>query len=69
MTEETILGTDIHTTLGFLTGVLKSAQITGRNLSDPEDALKRILEDVDRGLNQYELYEKARKSKYGSQIQ
>jgi len=66
MDEETRLGTDIHTTLGFLTGVLKSAQITGKCLSDPKEALKRILADVDRGLNQYELYEEARKSRYGS---
>ncbi len=62
MTKETDRGADVHSTLGFLIGVLQSIQITEKHMSDPEEALKRILKDVDRGLNQYELYKEARMS-------
>ena len=60
MDEETNLGTDIYTTLGFLKGVLESIRIVGKNLHDPKVALERILKDADRGLDQYELYERAK---------
>lgn len=60
MDEETNPGTDIYSTLGFLKGVLESIRIAGEHLHDPKVALERILEDTKRGLDQYELYERAK---------
>lgn len=62
MDEETSLGTDIYSTLGFLKGVLESIRIVGKNLHDPKVALERIMKDTKRGLDQYELYEGAREA-------
>ncbi len=54
---------EIHYTLGFLKGVLQSILIIGKHQLDPKAALERILEDAERGLDQYDLYEKAKEVK------
>ena len=60
MDKETNPRTGIHFTVGFLKGVLISIQLTGKHLTDPEVALEKIINDVDRGLEQYRLFEEAK---------
>lgn len=51
----------VHSTLGFLVGVLKSIRITGNHVFDHKESLEKVMKDVDRGLSRYEQYKEARK--------